>query len=136
MLRTNSKVVKERIREYLKEQVALMMDEREITTDYPFTKYWGIIKDESPHLWGRDNYKKWKSWLQGLGGFGDDIYYHPSKRGHSGGKVQDILQDWLEETDEEVKKFPYDKSEELKCSLCWREFKDMVLKEGRIYYLA
>jgi GrpB-like predicted nucleotidyltransferase (UPF0157 family) len=70
-----------------------------------------------------------EDWLQGRGGFGDDIYYHASKRGFQGGKCQDILQDWLQQTDEEVKKYESQESEKLMVRLCWREFEYMMNKE-------
>lgn len=130
MRRTNSKEVKQAIRKYLQENVVALLEEREIETEKPFTAYFGIIKEEKKYIKYRTQFEMFKDWLQGLGGFGDDIYYHSSKRGFVGGKCQDILQDWLEQTDEEVKRFSCEESENLMCSLCWREFQFLMEKEA------
>ncbi len=129
MRKTNSKEVKAAIRAYLLENVMLEIEEREIETDKPFTWYFENIKEEKKYIKYRCNFEMFEDWLQGLGGFGDDIYYHASKRGFQGGKCQDILQDWLQQTDEEVKKYESQESENLMVRLCWREFEYMMNKE-------
>lgn len=129
MRKTNSKEVKQAVRNYLIENVKEMIEEREIETDKPFTQYFKIINSEKFYQEYENNFEMFKDWLQGLGGFGDDIYYNPSKRGYSGGKCQDILQDWLEQTKEEVEKYSNKKSEELMVYLCWREFEYLMKKE-------
>lgn len=129
MRKTNSKEVKAAIRKYLLENVMLEIEEREIETEKPFTWYFENIKEEKRHINYRCNFEMFEDWLQGLGGFGDDIYYHASKRGFQGGKCQDILQDWLQQTDEEVKKYESQESEKLMVRLCWREFEYLMNKE-------
>lgn len=129
MRKTNSKEVKAAIRAYLLENVTAEIEEREIETDKPFTWYFENIKEEKRYIKYRCNFEMFEDWLQGLGGFGDDIYYHASKRGFQGGKCQDILQDWLQQTDEEVKKYESQESENLMVRLCWREFEYMMNKE-------
>lgn len=130
MRKTNSKEVKQAIRKYLHENVVALLEEREIETEKPFTAYFGIIKEEKKYIKYRTRFEMFEDWLQGLGGFGDDIYYHCSKRGFDGGKCQDILQDWLEQTPEEVKKYSVQDSENLMVRLCWREFEYMMQKEA------
>lgn len=127
--KTNSKEVKHAVREYLKENVNVLLEEREIETEKPFTAYFNIINNEKQYQKYNNDFEMFKDWLQGLGGFGDDIYYFPSKKGFEGGKCQDILQDWLQQTNEEVKKYTQSQSEELMLYLCWREFQYMMNKE-------
>lgn len=129
MRKTNSKEVKAAVRKYLLENVMLEIEEREVETNKPFTWYFENIKEEKRHIKYRCDFEMFEDWLQGLGGFGDDIYYHASKRGFQGGKCQDILQDWLQQTDEEVKKYESQESENLMVRLCWREFEYMMNKE-------
>ena len=130
MLKTNSKAVKEAVRAYLIENVSEMMQERDIVTDKPFHAYLDIINHEKFYQDYKCNFDMFVDWLQGLGGFGADIYYHGSKRGFLGGLCQDILQDWLMQTDEEVKKYSGTQSENLMVMLCWREFEYLMKKEG------
>ena len=129
--KTNSKEVKQAVREYLKENVNALLEEREIETEKPFTAYFSIINNEKQYQKYNNDFEMFKDWLQGLGGFGDDIYYFSSKKGFEGGKCQDILQDWLQQTDEEAKKYTQSQSEELMLYLCWREFQYMIKKEGK-----
>ena len=121
-LRTNSNKVREAVRNYLVENVMLEIEERKIETKKPFTWYFENIKEEKGRINYSSNFEMFEDWLKGLGGFGDDIYYHSSKRGFNGGRCQDILQDWLMQTDEEVKKYTSRDSEDLMLKLCWREF--------------
>lgn len=127
-LKTNCKAVKEAIRGYLLDQVSEMMEERNIVSEHPLREYWNIINEEKFYQKYRCNFDMFKDWLQGLGGFGADIYYTGSSRGFEG-KVQDLLQDWLQQSDDEVKKYKYYQSEELAVRLCWREFNYMLNKE-------
>lgn len=129
-LRTNCKEVKEAVRKYLTENVMLEIEENEIETEKPFTWYFENIKEEKRHIKYRSNFEMFEDWLRGLGGFGDDIYYHSSKKGFYGGRCQDILQDWLKQTDEEVKKYDARESEDLMLRLCWREFIFLLNKEN------
>lgn len=129
MYKTNSKEVKKAIRDYLTENVLLELEEREIETDHPFHEYFSIIESEKYYINYSSDYLMFKDWLQGLGGFGADIYYRSSKKGFSGGLVQDILQSWLNQTDAEVLKYSGSQSEELMCNLCYREFLYLLKKE-------
>ena len=129
MLKTNSKQVKESVRKYLIENVNELLEEREIETDKPFHAYMDIIEKEKFYQKYNTQFDMFKDWLQGLGGFGDDIYYHSSKKGFSGGKCQDILQDWLKQTDIEVKRYSNTESENLMTILCYREFIYLMNKE-------
>ena len=44
MLKTNSKIVKERIRNYLKESIDIVLEERKIQTEKPMRAYYNIIQ--------------------------------------------------------------------------------------------
>lgn len=129
MRRTNSKAVKECVRNYLKENVMELLEEREIATEKPYTEYMNICREEKFHQHYKTEFDMFVDWLQGLGGFGADIYYHGSARGFYGGKCQDILQDWLEQTDEEVRQYDSEKSENLMTVLCYRELRNLIEEE-------
>jgi len=130
MLKTNCKQVKEAVRAYLMENINEMMEEREIVTDRPVHAYFDIIQAEKFNQRYNSDFDMFVDWLQGLGGFGADIYYHGSRRGFAGGMVQDILQDWLLQSNADVKKYSGTQSEELIVRLCWREFQYLMKKEG------
>lgn len=134
--RTNSKQAKQAVRAYLVENVNEMMQEREIETDKPFHAYLDIIKEEKFYRTYPSDFEMFRDWLQGLGGFGADLYYHASKRGFAGGMVQDMLQDWLNQTDAEVRRFSGTDSENLAVCLCYREFMFMYNheKQGGVIY--
>lgn len=133
MRKTNSKAVKECVRNYLKENVTELLEEREIATEKPYTEYMNICREKKFHerQYYKTEFDMFKDWLQGLGGFGADIYYHGSARGFYGGKCQDILQDWLDQTDEEVRKYDSADSEELMARLCYRELSYLIAKEEK-----
>lgn len=131
MYRTNGKEVKKAVREYLISEVMTELEEREIITDKPFNAYMDIIRKEKFYQNYTSDYEMFKDWLQGLGGFGADIYYHGSKKGFPGGLCQDILQVWLNQTDAEVRKYNTNDSENLMLYLCYREFDYMRRKEDK-----
>ena len=120
MRKTNSKAVKEAVRNYLRECVADTMVEYGIEPENPYIEYLRIMREEMQSSKYRTEFEMFEDWLQGLGGFGADVFYFNSKRGHDG-KVQDILQDWLDQTDEEISKYDYWDSTKLMVKLCWRE---------------
>ena len=132
MLRSNSKAVKEKVRAYLKDEVFAFLEERQIAGEKPYTEYMNTIRSEKKYQKYRSDFEMFQDWLQGLGGYamGADIYCHVSERGRFAGKVADILQDWLSETDEEIQKYDTERSENLMLNLCWREFQYLIRKEN------
>ena len=123
MRRTNSKAVKEAVRKYLADEVALQLAEREIATEKPYTCYLDIVRAEKASDRYNSEFEMFKDWASGLGGYalGADIYCHWS--GEYCRTVQKILQNWLDETDEEAQKYDVEKCEELMTRLCYRELK-------------
>lgn len=128
MRKTNSKEVKQAVRKYLLESINFVLEEREIVTDKPCTAYFQIIKEEKFYQTYRNDFDMFEDFHQGLGGFGDDVYYLSSERNH-GLKCKDFLQDWLEQTNAEVDKYSNEESSKLMINLCWREFQYLMSKE-------
>ena len=134
MLKTNAKQVTEAVRQYLAEAIIDdLQTNYDIETDKPFTEYKRIMELEKGYLVKRSApfFVIYKDWLQGLAGYGADIYYHSSRRGFPGGYVQDLLQDWLQETDAEVLQFDASTSEELAAKLTFRVFCKEVEREAK-----
>lgn len=128
-LKTNSKEVKQAIRNYLVENVTALLDERGIETDKPFTAYFEIVKTEKSYgkLHYYSDFQMFDDWLRGLGGFGDDIFYTWDNNGFT--RCKNTLASWLHETPEEMDKYSETQSEDLMCKLCWREFCFLMDKE-------
>lgn len=98
-IRTNSKKAKKRIREYLMDYVTEMMDEREIETETPVTEFMKIMNEEAKYGCVNRNaneFDRFVYWLQGLAGFGADIYYFSSDAEYGYSKCRKILAVWLE----------------------------------------
>ena len=121
MRKTNSKEVKNEVRAYLSEQVNAELEERGIETGKPFSAYFSIIEEEKHYQKYKSNFDMFKDWLQGLGGFGSDIFLGDSK---------EFLKNWLNQTEEEANKYTTEESERLMVLLCWREFEYLMGKES------
>lgn len=112
MLKTNSKIVKERVKKYILQQFEPC--EENAKKDFStFEKVASHIvktwKNETPE-------ETLKSWLQGLP---SEIYVTPWTR-----EERALLKEWLEETEEEAEKYDSDKVEELFYLLITREIKN------------
>lgn len=129
MLKTNSKIVKERIRNYLKESIDIVLEERKIQTEKPMKAYYNIIQSEKFYQSYRNDFEMFKDFHQGLGGFGADIYYSWKDTKYSTARF--YLKEWLEETEEESFKYTESKCEELMVYLCYREFTHLLNKEEK-----
>lgn len=125
MLRTNSKEVKTKVRQYI-------MDGFDPEA-YGYEQYYNVDKENFScvaHaiyecLYNEkikyDNrklskYEYFKDWMQGLCSMVDSSYYYNVS-------AIDLLADWLEETEEEKKHFTEDQAEEKITYLLYRELK-------------
>lgn len=125
MLKTNSKIVKNRIRKYITESVADFLEEREVETNKPITEFFVIINEEKFHQKYRCEFDMVQDWMQGLGcNIGVDIYAHF-------GTAKNILADWLEETEEEKEKYSETEAENLMMRLIYREMDYMRKQEQK-----
>ena len=125
MLKTNSKIAKDRIRKYITESVADFLEEREVETDKPITELFEIINAEKFYQKYRCEYDMVQDWIQGLGcNIGGDIYTHF-------GTAKNILAVWLEETEEEKEKYSETEAENLMMRLVYREIDYMRKQEQK-----
>lgn len=129
MLNTNNKIVKERVRNYLKESINIVLEEREIQTEKPMEAYYNIIQSEKIYQFYNNGFEMFKDFHQGLGGFGSDIYY--SWKDEQNSTARFYLKEWLEETEEESFKYDETECENLMMYLCYREFTYLLKQEQK-----
>lgn len=130
MRKTNNKIVKEKVRNYLKESVAIfLLEDREITTNNPIRTYYDIIQSEKQYQSYKNDFEMFKDFHQGLGGFGSDIYYSWKDEKYSLARF--YLKEWLEETESECFKYSEEECEELMVYLCYREFTYLLNQEEK-----
>lgn len=126
MLKTNSKIVKNRIRKYIELHVADFLEEREVNTNKPITEFFAIIHEEKLYQKYKCEFDMVQDWMQGLGcSIGCDIYYHH-------GTAKNILANWLEETEEEKEKYSETEAENMMMRLVYREMDYMRKQEQKM----
>lgn len=129
MRKTNSKIVKEKVRNYLKESIAIFLEDREVITSNPIRTYYDIIQSEKQYQFYKNEFEMFKDFHQGLGGFGSDIYYSWKDEKYSFSRF--YLKEWLEETELECFKYSEEECEELMVYLCYREFTYLLKQEEK-----
>ena len=120
-LKTNSKEVRQSIREHIRESLpgfSASDTGRSPATEPTAYDALQVLKQETMHVWARyGGHEAFKDWVQGLA-FGDFM------------DAREIVSEWLKQTPEEVAKYPHEKSEELYIRLLDREFFKMAAEDA------
>lgn len=118
MLKTNSKVARENIKKYIvnntdftgyEKYENINMNDFKTVADAILN----ICKEEKKHIKYINNFEMFKDWMQGLPscGLGDFYYYNAIKP----------LQEILQQSDTDIKKYSEAQSEQLLCNLIYKE---------------
>ena len=116
MLKTNTKKVKENLKNYIMEHFNCEGYDVETPTNYKdiCKMIYDTMEEEKFYAKEKTNYETFKSWCQGLPSMLDTCYYYNRE-------AKDDLKIILEETEEEANKFTEEQAMEKLTYLLYRE---------------